>query len=316
MRARGSTVLFAMTALAACDSSPTNDTACPLPGELGRGAFRAFDCAGAFDCLRSDPLAAGAREQIIFCAYDDATIDDVATSDPARLRVDDWRPRPGVRQWELDVAALAPGLATIELRGPGLVERLTLEIEDIAAVMLQPPPRPVVAGGELGLASRKVGTSGRALLGRGGYPLTADPALATRQLGVDEYCPSWGRSGELYDVGVTGTEPRLYTVATGGVTPESRARVEVVPASAASVRALLGSTIERDGTGAFEAYVVPDGTAGLVCDWRTSRSVEIAPYRCGGAHLRMESDAPLDVTCVYDGRELATTQLTAGSPGE
>lgn len=297
-------------AAAGCDE-PAREGQCQVPGELGAGAFTAHDCRLEDGCLDGWRFAAGAVETMIFCRADGQEVTEVTSSDPS-VMVADGPYVIAAGQVGFDLRAVEPGRSTIELRGPGLVERLALEVEAIGALEIAAPTR-VVVGGSAALTSTKRGASGAPLFGRGGYDVSVPAGLSAGP------ATTATRDCELLqpDVVVRGEQLGVHPIATGAPAPAWSSTIEVVPAAAVTSARLYATRITGTAATGFGAYVRVVGVddagrtvEGVDCAWRSPRPVFISHDVCWSLVLLSTSE-PLELGCTFDGRDLGTVRLTS-----
>jgi hypothetical protein len=297
-------------AAAGC-GEPASESRCQVPGELGVGTFAAHDCRLEDGCQGGWRFAAGAVESMIFCRADGQEVTEVVSSDPS-VMVTDGPHEIAPAQVGFELRAGAPGRATIELRGPDLVERLALEVEAIAALDIAAPTQ-VVVGGSAALTSAKRGASGAPLFGRGGYDVTAPAGLAPRP------ATTATRDCELQqpDVVVRGEAVGSYAIATAAPAPAWTSSIEVVPPAAVTSARLYATRISGSAATGFGAYVQVVGVdaagrdvEGIACTWRSPRPVFISHDVCWSLVLLPTSE-PLELGCTFDGRDLGTIRLTS-----
>src|SRR4051812_43582050 len=73
--------IVASVGAAAC-AAPAEPPACPVPGQLGAGAFAAYDCRGQPGCLDGWRFAARSVETMVFCPADGQEVTAVVSDDP------------------------------------------------------------------------------------------------------------------------------------------------------------------------------------------------------------------------------------------
>ena len=295
--------------LAGCEA-PAARPLCQVPGELGRGAFAAHDCRFEEGCLDGWRFAARTVETMIFCPGKDEAVTEVSSSDPSVMVAS--RPLAlGRGRVTFDLAAGAPGTATIEVRGPDLVERLELVVEDIGAIEITGPER-VVQGGLAALTSTKIGASGAPLFGRGGYGLTMPAGLSSRPATTaTQDC------GLLQpDVVVSGDAVGAHQVTTDAPALPWASTIEVVPVAAVTSAQLVATRLAGNPTEGYAASVRVIGldaggraVLGVTCDWAGSRPAFIINNVCWALVLVPTSE-PLELTCSFDGRVLGTVRVS------
>lgn len=300
---------------AACDQPPPRGV-CQVAGELGGGGFAAHDCRFEDGCAGGWRFAAGTVETMIFCPAEGRTVTAVTASDPRVMVVTE--PVAGAPgQVLFDVAAGAAGPVTLEVRGPDVagapevIERVTLEVEDIAVLDAAGPAR-VVVGGRAAVTSRKRGGSGAPLFGRGGYGLTLPVGLTARP------ATTATQDCELLqpDVVVTGDAVGTYAVATDQPGLPWAATIEVVAEATVTSARLTATRIAGSTAAGFAASVRVVGLAadgrpvdGVACDWTSSRPAFIVGNVCWSTVL-LSTDEPIELTCGFHGRELGRIRLS------
>lgn len=299
-RHRAVALLAGASAVAACGDPSPEEVVCPVRGHHGAGGFRGVDCALDDDaCLETTAIAAGAATRVLFCPYGDGEVTEVTSSDPAVLRVEGWSPQALARQ-NIDLAAGVPGTASLEVRGPGLDERVELTVEAVAAVTLV-QPRAVAAGGTSGLYGEKTGTSGRRLIGRGGYDVAiGSPFITVSRPDPEDWCRHRADHYLGSDVvGMTRVAPEPASL--GGSVPVS----VISPGAITSLRLISEGGI-RPLADRFTAsiWVWTGGIEGVQCEWRTTRPAEVRPVACG-VTLVMDTDEPFEAICSLRGFEWA-----------
>ena len=299
----------ALALLAGC-SEPVRPPLCQVPGELGAGAFTAHDCRHETGCLDGWRFAAGSIETIIFCPAGDREVTEVVSSDPrVMVSVPPVAIAPG--QVAFDLRAGDAGEATIELRGPDLLERLTLTVADIAALDATGPAR-IVVGGRAAITSTKAGAGGVPLFGRGGYAVTAPVGLSSRAATTSTRDCALAQPDVILTADAVGT----YEVRADVPGAPWTGTVEVVPVDAVASVELTPTRITgnaRDGYGAYVRVLGRDASGralpGVTCAWQSPRPVFIAEDVCWSLVL-LSTDEPLDLTCTIGGRALATVHLS------
>lgn len=294
---------------AACDA-PAPVALCQAPGELGAGAFAAHDCRDEPGCLDGWSFAAGSVATMIFCPASGQEVTEVVSSDPRVMVTGAPVPLAGDTV-TFDLAAGAPGAATIEVRGPALVERLTLTVDALGGLQVTAPAR-IVEGGRAAITSTKTAGSGAPAFGRGGYEVAAPPALSTRPATTATRACDLDQA----DVVVTAGAPGSYPVATVAPAPAWSGTIEVVPASAVASARFAATRITGSAAQGYAATVRVSGVDrdgrllhGVTCAWTSSRPVFIADNVCWSL-VFLDDDAPLDLTCSFAGRVLGSVRLT------
>ncbi|HVV85744.1 MAG TPA: hypothetical protein VHE35_21945 [Kofleriaceae bacterium] len=303
----GGTVLA--VGLLAC-SEPTSPPVCQVPGQLGAGAFAAYDCRDQPGCLDGWRFAARSVETMIFCPADDRQVTEVVSSDP-RVMVTTGLVDLAPGQVGFDLAAGDAGRATIEVRGPDLVERLDLAVEDVGDLDVVGPER-VVEGGTAAITSTKRGTTGAPLFGRGGYALATPAGLSTRPATTATQDCALAQPDIVLTAGTVGS----YRVTTDAPAPAWDATIEVLPAAAVTSADVTTTRIIGSATTGYSAsvrVVGKDGAGhpvlGVACDWSSTTPVFIANNVCWSLVLLPSAD-PIDLTCSFHGRVLATAHLS------
>ena len=294
--------------VAGCDP-PAPVPACPLSGQLGAGAFTVEDCRGA-GCPQGWRFATGAVESMIFCAADGQEVTEVVSTDPS-VMVTSPPVAAGRGKVAFGLRAGEPGTTTIEVRGPDLLERLELIVEDLDAIEIDHPRR-LVEGGQAALTSTKTGGSGAPLFGRGGYAVTLATGLTARAATTATQDCELLQPDHVITAGTVGT----YAVATEAPAPPWTATIDVVPAAAIVSARFTASRIFGSATEGYAATVRVTGLdasdapiLGVACDWSSSRPVFIANNVCWSLIL-VATNEPLDLTCTFHGRALGTVHLT------
>ena len=295
--------------LAACDAG-TLASPCQVPGQLGAGAFTVEDCRGQAGCLDGWRFAARTVEKMVFCAADGQQVTEIVSTDPSVMVVS----APivvGRDQVGFDLRAGEPGTTTIEVRGPDLLERLDLVVEELAAIDIELPLL-IVEDGQAALTSTKTGVSGAPLFGRGGYDVTLPAGFTSRP------ATTATQDCELLqpDLVITAGAPGAYSLATAAPAPPWTATADVVAAAAVVSVSFIATRIYGNAAEGYAASVRVTGLAatnapilGVACDWSSSRPVFIANNVCWSLIL-VATDEPLDLTCSFHGRVLGTAHLT------
>ncbi len=308
-RVTGPVVGLVATWLAACDE-PAALPVCQLPGQLGAGAFAAHDCRYQAGCLDGWRFAARSVETMIFCPGAGEEVTDVSSSDPS-VMVATTPLAADAGRVEFDLRAGGPGRATIEVRGPALLERLELVVEDLATVEIA-PLAPMVVGGKAAITSHKAGASGAPLFGRGGYGLTVPAGLSTRPATTaTQDCAL-----DQPDVVITADVVGSYRVATDSPALPWTATIDVVPAASVRSVEFVATRIAGSAATGFAASVRVVGRdaaghaiRGVACEWSAARPVFIAGNVCWSLIL-LSTDEPLDLACRFDGRDLGSVRLS------
>lgn len=309
-RAGRAWLVAALAAVCGC-SAPAVVPLCQVEGELGAGAFGAHDCRDQPGCLDGWRFAARSSQTMIFCPASGQEVTEVTSSDPRVMATSRPVPLAGDAV-TFALAAGEPGPATIEVRGPDLIERLALTVEDVGELDVVAPAR-VVVGGSAAVTSTKTGVSGAPMFGRGGYQLGAAPGLAMRAATTATQDCALAQP----DVVLTPGEVGSYALATAAPAPAWSGTIDVVPAAAVTSARFTATRIAGSASTGYAASIRVigldargDEVQGVACAWSSARPVFIAANVCWSLVL-LSTDEPLDLECTFDGRALGTVRLSA-----
>lgn len=282
--------------------------ACSTPDP---GQFLEYDCRGAPNCLKNGrPLAAGASIQLDYFTTTPDAVNRIVSTDPGVVEVGEIARFRG-DTLEVVLWPVAPGMATIEVRGDDLINQLPVAVATLDHADIVAPAR-LVSGGHHAITSAKYGVDGTELAGRGGYQITAPPELTVRRANKDTNACL----GQVPDYLVSGGEPGTFLISAPAVAPGWTGAIEVIPPAAVvgvAVRSKSKSLVNEDD---FVAVVVPVGkdaagndVEGVQCDWTSSLPVPVSQVGCYVV-FRMSPGDRVDLTCTFDGRVLGTLSIS------